>query len=102
MTLYVSEHADAGRALRAGTMVLPTPIVSYSASSLSTCPGINANTGFLRLTADAGVLVAISSSSNPAPPLTSTNAMRIAPNAPPEYLAVPKSATTRYLISNST
>lgn len=63
------------------------PIASYSISSLSTGNFPSAGAGYIRAIADAGSLLTVLSTST-ATTLTSTNATRIAANAPPELFAV--------------
>lgn len=100
MTLYVTEYPNVARLLRGGIVLPSLPLAAYALSSLSTSPALNALTDFIRVTADAGMLCAISSSSAQGG-LTSTNATRLPPNAPAELWAVPQGAT-RYVIAMST
>ncbi len=96
MTLYVTEHA----VVRARDGIVPMPIAAYALSSLSTAVALNANTDFVRVSADAGMFMAFSSSTAQGG-LTSTNATRIPANAGAERFAAPIGAT-RYLIAMST
>lgn len=96
MTLYVTEHA--GIANRREVIVTPTPIAAYSLSSASTYPFPSAGAQFLRVSADVGMLLGLLSTST-ATTLTSTNAFRVPPNAPPELFSV---STTCRVIAQST
>ncbi len=98
MTVYVSEHARV-RFGNAGISYTSQPITSFSLTSASTFQFPNAASGFVRVTADASNLVAFSTST--AAVLSSTNALRIPANAPPEYLAIP-STTVRLVAALST
>lgn len=95
MTLYVSEHARAGFSGVGNTSL---PITSFSLTSASTFQFPQVGSNFVRLTADSGCYVAFSTSTAAA--LTSTNALRIPPNAPPEFLSIP--STTVRLVTAST
>lgn len=94
MTAFITEHTGLPVA-----GLVPARLASYSGSSLSTAPPLNANADYVRVLADAGMYFAISSISSAA--LSSTNAYRIAANAPPEYFGVPKGGTF-YAIAGST
>ena len=92
MTLFVTEYGNVQRQARMGPVINPTPLRSYamtSAGSSGTTAGqIGAACQYVRVNAEAGMLLAISSSTGLAA-LTSTNSVRIPANAPPELFAVP-------------
>ena len=88
MAIYVSEHPGQVAQERQAVSV---PLASYSLSSGSTPPVLNAQTRFVRVSADAASLFAFttSTSSTGGLVLTSTNALRIAANGPPERFQIP-------------
>lgn len=86
MTLYVSEYLGLINRYRSGG-ITPSPVTSYSLSSASTYPFPSAGVSFIRVTADAGMLLALNGTSTGVT-LTSTNAVRIPANAPAEMFAV--------------
>jgi hypothetical protein len=89
MTLYISEHARLGFS---GVGVTDAPLRSYQLSTLSTqiFPGTGAQ--FLRVEADAASLFAQTTGVSTGTALSSTNAVRIAANAPPEFFPVVSTA----------
>lgn len=91
MTLYVTEYGNVQRAIQAGLVVNPTPLRTYAMSSTgsagTTSGAVLATAQFVRVSADTGMLFAISSSTGLT--LSSTNAVRIPPNVAPELFAVP-------------
>ena len=96
MTLYITEHA--GIANRREVIVTPAPLAAYALSSASTAPFPSAGAQFIRVTADAGMYLSLGSTSSTIA-LTSTNAFRIPPNAPPELFSV---STALRVIAQST
>jgi hypothetical protein len=98
MTLYVSEYTNsvAGRYRQPSTP--QSPVKSYALSTGGTSTGgvtPQAGTQFIRVSADVGMLLSLNLASTVAP--TSTNAVRIPPNAAPEIFAV----STGFLIQTA-
>ncbi len=98
MSVYIVESARVGFS---GVAVTPAPLSSYTLSTLSTqrLPGAGAQ--FLRVTADANSLFAQTTVVSTGTALSSTNAVRIGANMPPEFFPV-LSTTTLLLASVST
>jgi hypothetical protein len=102
MTVYVTEHAGVANLYR--QPVTHAPLAAYSLSSVtstggaSTAPFPQAGTQFVRVTADAGSLLCLISTSTATAP-TSTNSYRISGNAGPELFAV---STLNRIIAAST
>ena len=90
MAVYVSEHSGYVASER---QAVSAPLASYSLSSGSTPPILNARTAFVRVSADAASLFAFttSTSSTGGLVLTSTNALRVPANAVPERFQIPLS-----------
>jgi hypothetical protein len=84
LTAYISEHHGAANYYRQGLVHAPLASYALSSSTGSHVPG--ANTDFILVTADAGMLLSIAASSTVT--LTSTNAIRIPANVPPIPIAV--------------
>ena len=82
MSLFITEHAGIAR-LKSG--VTPSPLSGYAmTSAAAVTPAAAAE--FIRVTADAGSWLGIVASTTAA--LSSTNAYRIPPNAPPELFGI--------------
>ena len=93
MSVFVSEHERVGR--YGG--YTSTPLRGYNLSSgASVLPG--AGCKYIRVQADAGAFVCLGSTST-GTTLTSTNALHIAANSPPEFFAV---STTASIFAMST
>lgn len=97
MTVYVNEFA-AVQYGRFRQTLTPTPLLSYSLSSASTGPFPSAGCGYIRVTADAGSLVCVSTNSTATAP-TSSNSIRVPGNVGPEFIAV--STSNRILVAST-
>jgi hypothetical protein len=99
MTIYVSEFHNTNSRL---DRLLHQPITSYALSSASTSVLPNAQTDYLRVSADVGSFIGFSTSTVAgSPTLTSTNAHRIAPNFD-TYIAVPVQTPALRILAQST
>lgn len=85
MSIFVTEHAGVGRLNGSG--VTPAALASYAMTSAGAATP-NANTSFIRVSADAVSFLGIVASTTTA--LSSTNAFRVPANAAPELFAVPQ------------
>jgi hypothetical protein len=94
MTIYVTEHGQSQR-LR-GSGVNLTPLRGYILSSAAST-GFAAGCEYIRVSADVGSIVAITTST--AQVAGSSNGFRIPANGPAELFAV---STGRFLIGAST
>lgn len=100
MTIYASEVGQFQRYAPFGfPVVRPSTIAPYGLTSAAAVQISSLSQG-MRISADVGMLFAICTSSTPT--LTSTCALRVPPNAPPEYWAVPGSGTPLFACAAST
>lgn len=97
MTVYVNEYTGVYGPLQGG-FIRQSPIASYGLTSLSTAPFPSAGVRYIRVSADAGSLLCVISTST-ATTLTSTNSVRLPANGPPELFAV--STTARIAVASS-
>lgn len=84
MTVYVTEHSGANNYRQP---VNQQPLAAYSLSSASTAPFPSSGAKYVRVTADAGSLLNLNSTSTGVT-LTSTNSFRISANAVGELFSV--------------
>jgi len=96
MAVWVTEYGQA--TLYRTPATFQSPLAAYSLSSLSTAPFPSAGCRYVRLSADAGSLVNLMSTSTGLS-LTSTNAARLPANAAPEIFGV---STDRRITVQST
>lgn len=92
MTLFITQHGNLAGFVKTGMVSSPIAPIGLTSAAMST---LAAGAEYIRVVADGGSYLGFTGTSllgSSTTALSSTNALRIAANGAPEYLAIPQGA----------